>query len=76
MTLERFLNARNYNVEAAAEMCTTTIAWQARKNLNVLMDTHGTVKGLYNTEGSRVTSASKWNWARFLDKNMPASLIQ
>ncbi|GMI01347.1 hypothetical protein TrVE_jg13031 [Triparma verrucosa] len=48
LTLERFLNARNGDVASASEMYRTTIAWRASKNLNVLMDSLGTVEGLYD----------------------------
>ena len=44
LTLERFLNARNGDVASASEMYRTTIAWRASKNLNVLMDSLGTVQ--------------------------------
>ncbi|GMH74260.1 hypothetical protein TrST_g14019 [Triparma strigata] len=76
LTLERFLNARNGDVASASEMYRTTIAWRASKNLNVLMDSLGTVEGLYDERGCRTSPPSEgWDWKRSTSKNSDCEKI-
>ncbi|CAK9004675.1 CRAL-TRIO domain-containing protein T23G5.2 [Durusdinium trenchii] len=64
LTLLRFYRARNRNVDAAAEMYRTTLAWRSepfdQASIGDLMDAFGT-PGQYHEDGSR--STSDWTWS-------------
>lgn len=61
LTLLRFYRARNRNIDAAAEMYNTTMAWRSSYSIQELMDAFGT-EGHYATDGGRVTDPIDWTW--------------
>ena len=78
LTLERFLNARNGDVEAAAKMWESTVAWRKSANLAAAMEKYGEAgqERHYTSDGTRKTSASEWTWRRSPNKNSDCELIQ
>lgn len=77
MTLERFLNARNGDVESAKKMYQNTVAWRKSTNLGAAMSKYGEAgqENHYNGDGSRATDASVWTWRRSPNKNADCELI-
>eukprot|EP00435_Cladocopium_sp_Y103_P050698 s1044_g15.t1 len=61
LTLLRFYRARNRDVDAAAEMYNTTMAWRSSYSIQELMDAFGT-EGHYAANGGRATDPIHWNW--------------
>lgn len=63
LTLLRFYNARDQDVEAAAAMHAETVAWRAEYSIHDIMSAFGDA-GEYTKDGARATDVASWNWRR------------
>lgn len=63
LTLLRFYNAQNQDVEAAAEMHREAVAWRGSYSIPELMAEYG-LSGLYAEDGGRKGDTAEWTWRR------------
>ncbi|GMI26673.1 hypothetical protein TrCOL_g4211 [Triparma columacea] len=75
LTVLRFLRARDGKVDDAAKMYNSTIAFRKTK-IYSLMATYGNSSDEFNTDGTRLTPATSWNWTRKTEGNNDAILMQ
>jgi hypothetical protein len=74
LTVLRFLRARDGNVESAAKMYTSTIAFRKTK-IHSLMALYGSTPDEFDGDGTRLTPATSWNWTRAIEGNNDAILL-
>jgi hypothetical protein len=76
LTLLRFCNAREGDVEKAAHMYREAMAWRQSSNLCELMKEYGSLDTEYLPDGTRATDAGTWNWSRLASKSEDSAFVQ